>query len=155
MQKLQTFDKKLVIHGGDSQIHAIVEKLLDDGFPKIATRLSYWHGSLETSENKLQSRSVARFYEFLTACKSKALSASNKCEIDVSPDGFVNATWFVGTSIIMITFHGSGTVRFSILTDDRTKTGLAPRLSGTIQNVVMTKSLDSLIDSTAHVENHD
>lgn len=80
---------------------------------------------------------------------------ADRCEIHIGPQGFVDAMWVVEKTTIMMTFHGSGTVKFSMLTDDRSKTGMAPRMSGTIQNVVLIKSIDSLIAATAHVENHD
>ena len=156
MQTFQTMDKKA--YSTDEEISKIIGKLIDGGFPKIAAKLSCMYGKRRSDpkDDAVSIRSLSWFCDFLSKTKSKILTDGDIYSIDLTADdGFVNARWMVPSTIVAIEFHGSGTVEFSILTDDRSKPGAASRISGTIQNVVLIKSIDSLIAATAHVENHD
>lgn len=44
MQTLQTVDKHVNVSTDKKEMHKVIEKLIDEGFPKIAARLSYLSG---------------------------------------------------------------------------------------------------------------
>ena len=157
MQTLQTMDKN-VKPSEETNIQSIITSLSNAGFPMIANRLAYLH-AYSTAEKKTKIRmslgSLERFNAFITECESTLLADADSCGIDLTPEGFIMATWEIGNSILVMNFYGVGIVKFDVGTIDRSKQGIAPIISGKIQQPVITKCVDALINATEHVENQD
>lgn len=126
-----------------------VQKFITEGFPNIATKLSYLVGE----SKQISYSSLANFQQFVL--DNKSANVTDDMSLELTSKKFIKATLSMKNTIVMLTFNGNKTVHFSILTIDRTKFGVAPRVEGTIQNIVMIDCIDSLINSTKHVESVD
>ena len=127
-----------------------INKLIKQGFPKTAQLLLDENAKLLAKSKPLSIYSLKEFYKFVTKNKSKIMID------EITTIGpIIIASWItVKNTFIEITFNEDKTVDFEIIAYGASDIGIAPRINGYIQNVVLINNLDNLMKSTKYIKNN-